>query len=128
MLQKPENDTLRELYAPSLVKHQVQFVKCQPGHVKDFIRLVKYCAYSALPENLHKSYFLELLTIHLWEESGKPDSFSKVQGLKNIMETLESGHTELKKMYWPQLYDNALAVRAIDKLGMHEWVLIWYQV
>ncbi|XP_071804971.1 2'-5'-oligoadenylate synthase 1A-like isoform X2 [Asterias amurensis] len=122
MLQSNEDG--RELYTASLIKHQTHFVRSQPTAVIDFIRLVKYWAHDALPDNLKQAYFFELVTIHLWEETGKPEGFSKVQGFKNVMETLASGSTELRKMYWPNLYDNALAVRAIDKLNMHEPVIL----
>ncbi|XP_038076301.1 2'-5'-oligoadenylate synthase 2-like [Patiria miniata] len=105
----------RGFYSASLVKFQRDFVKYQPVYVKELIRLVKYWAYTCLPQALRKSYPLELITIHRWEEAGRPSRFKKVQGLRDVLQTL----TDLSRLraYWVEHYDEALAERWIEKLG-----------
>ena len=79
----------RAFYSASFVQHQVQFVKEQPGNVKELIRLVKYWASRFLPKYLQKSYPLELITIYLWEKAGKPGRrLNKAQGLRSVLEVL----------------------------------------
>ncbi|XP_022096928.1 2'-5'-oligoadenylate synthase 1-like [Acanthaster planci] len=104
----------RGFYSASLVEHQRDFVKNQPGYVKELIRLVKYWAYTNLPPTLRKSYPLELITIHCWEEAGEPSRFYKAQGLKDVLETL----CDLSQLrtYWSSYYDEALAEISIQTL------------
>ncbi|XP_033641804.1 2'-5'-oligoadenylate synthase 3-like isoform X3 [Asterias rubens] len=79
----------RQYCSPSLVHRQVQFVKEQPGNVKELIRLVKYWASRFLPKYLQKSYPLELITIYLWEKAGRPERrLNKAQGLRSVLEVL----------------------------------------
>ncbi|XP_038044085.1 2'-5'-oligoadenylate synthase 1A-like [Patiria miniata] len=80
----------RELYSVSFAKSQVDFVKRQPGCVKELIRLVKNWAYTELPEELQKSYPLELITIFKWQRAGKPESFNKTRGLKDVLRSLQA--------------------------------------
>ncbi|XP_038076374.1 inactive 2'-5'-oligoadenylate synthase 1B-like [Patiria miniata] len=114
MLQLP-NGYDREFYSASLVEHQLQFMEPKPGHVKALIRLVKYWAYECLPDTLHKSYPLELITVYRWENAGKPERISKAQGLKDVLQVL----TNLRGLrhYWAYLYDAALANQTITQLG-----------
>ncbi|XP_038076302.1 2'-5'-oligoadenylate synthase 1-like [Patiria miniata] len=106
----------RGFYSASLVKFQREFVKNLPAYVKDLIRLVKYWAYTCLPPALRKSYPLELITIHRWEEAGRPSRFKKAQGLRDVLQTL----TDLNqlKIYWMEHYDRVLAELSIEKLGL----------
>ncbi|XP_038044258.1 uncharacterized protein LOC119718899 [Patiria miniata] len=114
MLQLP-NGYDREFYSASLAQHQLQFMERIPGHVKALIRLVKYLAYECLPDKLHKSYPLELITVYRWENAGKPQRISKAQGLKDVLQVL----TNLRGLrhYWTYLYYAALANQAITQLG-----------
>ncbi len=81
-------DTNREFYSACLVRERQQFIKSQPGYVKELIRLVKTWAHAALPKHLRKAYFFELLTIYLWEKAGNPIGFDKAQGLKDVLQNL----------------------------------------
>ncbi len=124
MLQLHDNRD-REFYSASLAEHQLSFVGNQPGYVKELVRLVKYWASDNLPENLQKSYRLELITIHLWEEAGKPVRFSKAQGLKNVLQVL-TRLTALRVTSWADsnLYDATLAQTAVNQLGMQNPIVL----
>ncbi|XP_038076300.1 2'-5'-oligoadenylate synthase 1-like [Patiria miniata] len=109
-------------YSASLVELQRDFVKNQPGYVKELIRLVKYWAYTCLPQHLRKSYPLELITIHRWGNAWSPSHFQKVQGLRDVLETL----TDLNRLrtYWVEHYDGTLAKRSIEKLGLQNPIVL----
>ena len=110
----------RQFYSASLVKRQLTFVKEQPSYVKELIRLVKFWANKFLPEYLQKSYPLELITIRLWEEAGKPDrKLSKAQGLKSVLKVL----TNLEELcvYWQYGHDDyELGEMVISRLQHEE--------
>ncbi|XP_071804974.1 2'-5'-oligoadenylate synthase 1A-like [Asterias amurensis] len=89
----------REYYSACLVKQRQLFIKSQPSYIKELIRLVKTWAHAALPRQLKKSYFLELLTVHLWEEAQEPARFDKAQGLKNVLQRLADLRS-IQIVYW----------------------------
>ncbi|XP_038076428.1 2'-5'-oligoadenylate synthase 1A-like [Patiria miniata] len=105
----------RKFFSASLVEHQLRFMEQIPGHVKALIRLVKYWAYKCLPDKLHKSYPLELITIYRWKNAGEPQRISKAQGLKDVLQVLSN--LRGLRHYWTFLYDAALAIQAITQLG-----------
>ena len=89
----------REYYSACLVKQRQLFIKSQPSYIKELIRLVKTWAHAALPRQLKKSYFLELLTVHLWEEAQEPARFDKAQGLKDVLQRLADLRS-IQIVYW----------------------------
>ncbi|XP_071805795.1 2'-5'-oligoadenylate synthase 3-like isoform X2 [Asterias amurensis] len=104
----------RQYCSPSLVHRQVQFVKEQPGNVKELIRLVKYWASRFLPKYLQKSYPLELITIYLWEKAGRPERrLNKAQGLRSVLEVL----TNLEELCasWQYMHKDEHITQAIIK-------------
>ena len=108
----------RQYCSPSLVHRQVQFVKEQPGNVKELIRLVKYWASRFLPKYLQKSYPLELITIYLWEKAGKPERrLNKAQGLRSVLEVLTK--LDRLRVSWKYMHnDDHLEETIIRKLKM----------
>lgn len=88
----PEN--LLQYYKACLAKLQVAFVSPIPANVKNLIRLVKYwrkqyVSYAGSTSSRSpNSYFLELITIHLWESKGRPNHFSTLKAFHSVMETL----------------------------------------
>ncbi|XP_038076125.1 2'-5'-oligoadenylate synthase 1A-like [Patiria miniata] len=112
----------RGFYSASLVKFQWDFVKNQPGYVKELISLVKFWACTSLPRALQKSYPLELITIYRWENAGKPAYFSKAQGLKDILKAMTA--LQVLRHFWTDMYDADLAEQAITKLGHRNPILL----
>ena len=109
-----------DFYSAHFVDLQVEFVKGQVTIVKDLIRLVKYwrktCIKETRKSRLPHSYPLELITIHCWEEAGKPKSFDIWAGFKAVLEQLvKNCHIDVR---WYKYYCEALARRGIN--GMEE--------
>ena len=111
----------RDFYSAHFVDLQVEFVKGQLPIVKDLIRLVKYWRKTCIIKDTRKtrlphSYPLELITIHCWEEAGKPESFDKRAGFKAVLKQLvKNCHIDVR---WYKYYREALARRGIN--GMEE--------
>ncbi|XP_022096948.1 2'-5'-oligoadenylate synthase 2-like [Acanthaster planci] len=103
-------------YSASLVEYQRKFVANKPEAVRELICLVKHWACTKLPEELQKSYPLELITIHHWEEAGGPADFSKAQGLKAVLCALANLKKERK--YWKDYYGKDLALKSMKSQGM----------
>ena len=107
----------RQLYSASFVQYRKRFVKEQPGHVKELIRLVKYWASRFLPKYLKKSYPLELITIYRWEKAGKPRYLDKAQGLRSVLEVLTK--LDRLRVSWKYMHnDDHLEETIIRKLKM----------
>ncbi|XP_022097014.1 2'-5'-oligoadenylate synthase 1A-like [Acanthaster planci] len=120
MLQQRADD--RRYYSPAVIENQLEFVRDQPGALKALIRLVKYWAYQRLPDHLQKSYRLELITIHRWENAGSPLRFSKAQGLKDVLQVL-SNMSQLQ-VYWERHYDASVAKKAISHFKMQRPIVL----
>ncbi|XP_071805382.1 2'-5'-oligoadenylate synthase 1A-like [Asterias amurensis] len=107
----------RQLYSASFVQYRKQFVKEQPGYVKELIRLVKYWASRFLPKYLQKSYPLELITIYRWEKAGKPSYLDKAQGLRSVLKVLTK--LDRLRVYWSYMSGvdyqlNEIIIRKLD--------------
>ena len=97
-------------YSAALVKIQKKFVKERPTMVKDLIRLVKHWRKTFIPQITKKkhvpsSYLLELLTIHVWENTNPqnpPESFDIKIGFRAVMEALKN-HQSLR-VSWDRYY------------------------
>ncbi|XP_033642469.1 2'-5'-oligoadenylate synthase 1A-like [Asterias rubens] len=115
----------REFYYASFVEHQVRFVKEQPSHVKELIRLVKYWASRFLPKYLQKSYPLELITIYRWEKAGKPGRrLNKARGLRSVLEVLTK--LDRLRVYWNFMdgVDDNLNETIIKRLNMERPIIL----
>ncbi|XP_038076657.1 2'-5'-oligoadenylate synthase 1A-like [Patiria miniata] len=123
MMNQTSSHQERGFYSASFVEKQRDFVIDQPDDVRNLIRMVKYWAYTRLPKRLQKSYPLELITIYCWEKAGEPESFEIVEGLKAVLEVLESQPWKRRK-FWTDYYSKDFALDIIKTLGMKYPVML----
>lgn len=90
--------SLLPFYSASLAKLQVDFVRPIAPKLKNLIRLVKYWrkenVHAGSPDSrLPNSYVLELITIHLWGNEGRPERFNTLKAFHKVMETLANNQS-----------------------------------
>jgi 2'-5'-oligoadenylate synthetase len=84
------DEQTRSFCSAALAEVQLDFVRERPAKLKSLIRLVKHWCKSYLPnssdrQRMPNSYLIELVTIHSWEQAGKPDRFETAALFKAIM-------------------------------------------
>ncbi|XP_041359787.1 2'-5'-oligoadenylate synthase 2-like [Gigantopelta aegis] len=96
-----QEDKARQYYSVSFAEEQTNFVKASPHDVRDVIRLLKYWKKT---ENVPvRSYFLELLVIHMWQK--KWQRTSKRSGYTMVVEVVnELTNIKEMKITWPDRY------------------------
>ncbi|XP_018673481.2 2'-5'-oligoadenylate synthase 1 [Ciona intestinalis] len=91
-----KNSLQLQLYSAALLQLQVEFVRRKPAQLRDLMRLVKHWKQTSFGENskinkfrrLPNSYTLELITVHVWENHGKPLQFKFLRAFASILEQL----------------------------------------
>ncbi|XP_044163904.1 2'-5'-oligoadenylate synthase 1-like isoform X1 [Acropora millepora] len=114
----------RGYYSAHFVRSQKKFVKKQKPIVKDLIRLVKYWRKTCIEDKstgktrLPHSYPLELITIHCWEEAGKPEPFDIRAGFKAVLQQLVDNCDINVCHGWDhEYYSEALAQKGIKAMN-----------
>ncbi|XP_070550138.1 2'-5'-oligoadenylate synthase 1-like [Ptychodera flava] len=105
-----------QYYSAAASELQVEFIRKQPAKVKNLIRLVKHWRKSVvLPQArggmYPTSYPMELVTIHVWEKSGRPHDFNMAVAFKAVLNQMANYHA--LNVVWYEHYTKPTADQAM---------------